>query len=115
LVSRCTRQQQPIRLWCAGVNHTDIPACLQQEVLTTPLRFSPAVLREVSTGLSTFSTAVYAYSNSGLPAHGDGQKVIRLHHAGESHEGRWPVDCPTCGEKVATQLKTLGVGAAGES
>jgi hypothetical protein len=114
LVDHCTQQHIALRLWCVSMFHTDIPECLQQEVLSTPLRSAPAVVREVVPALAKYAN-VMGYSDSGLPAPGDGPKVIRLHHAGAGHTGRWPVECPACGQNVARELtETLGVAQAGE-
>ena len=101
-------------LWCAGVVHTDIPHELQVEALTTPLRSAPSVIREVQDWLEVWSDEVHGYSDSGLPAPGDGPSVIRLLHGGSRHRSEHPVDCVQCGTNVAAQLRELGVGAGGE-
>ena len=99
-------------LWCAGVAHTDRPPALQEEVLTTPLRSVPAVLREVrpATGVWSRAGEVHGYSDSGLPAHGDGPSVVRFYHHGDGHISYHPVDCVQCGHNVAALLRRLGVG-----
>ena len=97
-------------LWCAGVGHTDIPPALQAEILTTPLRSAPAVLRAVQPVLDVWSGEVHGYSDSGLPAPGDGPSVVELSHHGDGHTGRHPVDCVQCGHDVAVVLRRLGVG-----
>ena len=102
-----------LNLWMAGVCHNDIPPQLQVEALTTPLRSAPAVVREVEVGISLFK-GIHNYSDSGLPAPGDGLSVVRLRHQGNAHTGRWPVDCPRCGQAVAAELRRLGVGPVGE-
>ncbi|XP_070203614.1 uncharacterized protein [Littorina saxatilis] len=53
---------------------------------------------------------VHDYSDSGVPAPGDGLSVIRLSHHGNAHTGRWPVDCAQCGQDIAAVLRRLGVG-----
>ena len=99
-------------LWCAGVGHTDIPPALQVEILTTPLRSAPAVLREVQLELDAWSRygQVPDYSDSGLPAPGDGPSVVRLYHHGDGHTNDHPADCVQCGHDVAVLLSRLGVG-----
>ena len=113
-------------LWCAGVYHRDIPRQLQEEVLTTPLRSAPSVLREVQPELDVWSDVIHGYSDSGLPAPGDGPSVIELDHDGDGtsvipldhdgygHRGRHPVDCDLCGRDVADTLRRIGVGGGGE-
>ena len=101
-------------LWCAGVYHRDIPPELQEEVLTTPLRSAPSIIRTVRPGLDARSHEIRGYSDSGLPAPGDGPSVIELHHDGYGHREQDPVDCDQCGRDVAAQLRSIGVGAGGE-
>ena len=101
-------------LWCAGVYHRDIPQELQEEVLTTPLRSAPVIVREVKPALDGRSDVIHDYSDSGLPAPGDGPSVIQLHHGGDGHRGRYPVDCDRCGRDVAATLRRIGVGVGGE-
>ncbi|KAK7089303.1 hypothetical protein V1264_024801 [Littorina saxatilis] len=97
-------------LWVAGIWDQDIPAELQKETLTIPLRCAPAVLREVEPALK-FYTDVNAYSTIGVPSPGDGLNSIRLCHHGTDHTGRWPVDCEQCGQDVADMLQNrLRVG-----
>ena len=110
LVSELTGRVTHLYLWCAGVGHTDIPPALQVELLTTPLRSAPAVLRAVQPAFGVWSGEVHGYSNSGLPAPGDGPSVVRLYHHGDGHTGRHPVDCVQCGHDVAVVLRRLGVG-----
>ena len=112
LVSELTGRVTHLCLWCAGVVHTDIPPELQAEVLTTPLRSAPSVLREVRPALGLWSRVgkVNGYSDSGLPAPGDGPSVVRLYHRGDGHTSEYPVDCVQCGHDVAIQLSRLGVG-----
>ena len=101
-------------LWCAGVDHRDIPRQLQEEVLTTPLRSAPSVVRKVQSELDDLSNAIHGYSDSGLPAPGDGPSVIELHHGGDGHRWRHPVNCDQCGRDVADTLRRIGVGVGGE-
>ena len=101
-------------LWCAGVYHGDIPQELQEEVLTTPLRSAPVIVRKVRPALAAWSDTIHDYSDSGLPAPGDGPSVIQLHHRGDGHRGRHSVDCDQCGRDVAATLRRIGVGGGGE-
>ena len=112
LVSKLTGRVTHLCLWCAGVGHTDRPPALQEELLTTPLRSASAVLRAVQPVLGLWSGVgkVHGYSDSGLPAPGDGPSVVRLYHHGDGHTGRHPVDCVQCGHDVAALLSRLGVG-----
>ena len=75
-------------LWCAGVGHTDIPPALQVELLTTPLRSAPAVLRAVKPAVDLWSGLgkVHGYSDSGLAAPGDGPSVVELSHHGDGKD-----------------------------
>ena len=114
LTDGVTDQQINLYLWCAGVYHRHIPPELQEEVLTTPLRSAPSVVRRVQPDLDVLSRVIHGYSDSGLPAPGDGPSVIELHHDGDGHRGRHPVDCDQCGRDVAAQLRELRVGAEGE-
>ena len=114
LVSELTDRVTHLFLWCAGVSHIDIPPELQEEVLTTPLRSAPSVVRTVQSGLDEWSGEIRGYSDSGLPAPGDGPSVIELHHDGDGHRGLYPVDCDQCGRDVADTLRRIGVGGGGE-
>ena len=87
-MSGLTGQVTHLYLWCAGVYHRDIPRQLQEEVLTTPLRSAPVIVREVKPALVVWSDVIHDYSDSGLPAPGDGPSVIQLHHRGDGHRGR---------------------------
>ena len=111
-MSELTGRVTHLYLWCAGVDHTDIPPELQEEVLTTPLRSAPAVLRHVQSLLGVWSRygQVLGYSDSGLPAPGDGPSVVELSHYGYGPTARHPVDCVQCGHDVAAELSRLGVG-----
>ena len=113
-MSELTGRVTHLYLWCAGVYHRDIPRQLQEEVLTTPLRSAPSVLREVQPDLDEWSDEIHGYSDSGLPAPGDGPSVIQLHHRGDGHRGRRPVDCDQCGRDVADTLRRIGVGGGGQ-
>ena len=112
LVSELTGRVPHLYLWCAGVGHTDIPPALQEEILTTPLRSSPVVLRGVQPELDLCSREgkVHGYSNSGLPAPGDGPRVVKLYQHGDGHTNDHPMDCVKCGHDVAAVLSRLGVG-----
>ena len=114
LVSELTGRVTHLYLWCAGVYHRHIPPELQEEVLTTPLRSAPVILRALQPELDARSDAIRGYSDSGLPAPGDGPSVIRLHHGGDGHRAEYPVDCDQCGRDVAGTLRRIGVGAGGE-
>ena len=113
-MSELTGRVTHLYLWCAGVVHTDIPPELQEEVLTTPLRSAPSVLRELQPELDDWSGVIRGYSDSGLPALRDGPSVIELYHGGDGHRGRHPVDCDQCGRDVADTLRRIGVGGGGE-
>ena len=113
-MSGLTGQVTHLCLWCAGVYHRHIPQELQEEVLTTPLRSAPVIVREVKPELDVRSGYIRGYSDSGLPAPGDGPSVIQLHHDGYVHTGRDPVDCDQCGRNVAATLRRIGVGGGGE-
>ena len=113
-MSGLTGQVTHLYLWCAGVYHRDIPQELQEEVLTTPLRSAPVVVREVQPELVVQSGYIRDYSDSGLPAPGDGPSVIQLEHGGNGHRGRYLVDCDRCGRNVAATLRRIGVGGGGE-
>ncbi|XP_070206605.1 uncharacterized protein [Littorina saxatilis] len=114
LLDRLAESVPGLHLWAAGVLHTDIPPSLRPEPLTVPLRYAPSVLREVQTGVGRLQ-GVHNYSDSGVPAPGDGLRVIRLSHHGNAHRGRWPVECQQCGKEVAAELRRLGVGSGGSS
>ena len=81
-----------------------------------PLRSAPVVMREVRPALGVWSDwgLAHDYSDSGLPAPGDGPSMVRLRHCGPCHTCRHPVDCASCGRDVADLLRCLGVGTAGE-
>ena len=113
-MSGLTGQVTHLYLWCAGVYHRDILPELQEEVLTTPLRSAPVIVREVKPALDVRSRYIRDYSDSGLPAPGDGPSVIELEHGGDGHRGRYPVDCDLCGRDVAATLRRIGVGGGGE-
>ena len=112
LVSELTGRVTHLYLWCAGVGHTDIPPALQVELLTSPLRSAPAVLRAVQPAVGVWSGMgkVHGYSDSGLPDPGDGPSVVRLYHHDDGHTSDHPVDCVQCGHDVAAVLRRLGVG-----
>ena len=72
------------------------------------------VIREVQKRLGVWSGEVRDYSDSGLPAPGDGDSVIKLLHRGHRRTHEHPVDCDQCGRDVAAKLRKLDVGAEGE-
>ena len=72
------------------------------------------MLREVKPALAARSDEIHGYSDSGLPAPGDGPSVIELYHGGYGHSGLYPVDCDQCGRDVADTLRRIGVGVGGE-
>ncbi|XP_070203098.1 uncharacterized protein [Littorina saxatilis] len=111
LVSQLAQRVPHLYLWCATVYNDDIPPALQTQVFTVPLRSAPAVLREIQQGVQGYDE-VHDYSDSGVPAPGDGLSVIRLSHHGNAHTGRWPVDCAQCGQDIAAVLRRLGVGSS---
>ena len=113
-MSELTGRVTHLYLWCAGIYHTDIPPALQEEVLTTPLRSAPCIIRTVQPALDVQSYEIRGYSDSGLPAPGDGPSVIELEHGGHGHRGLHPLDCDQCGRNVAATLRNIGVGAGGE-
>ena len=113
-MSELTGRVTHLYLWCAGVVHTVIPRQLQEEVLTTPLRSAPSVLRALQPALDVRSDVIRGYSDSGLPAPGDGPSVIELHHDGYGHREPDPLDCDRCGRDVADTLRRIGVGVGGE-
>ena len=114
LVSELTGRVQNLHLWAACVYHDNRPPALQEEVLTTPLRSAPVVVRKVEQTVTVRSGFVHPYSDSGLPAPGDGPSVIRLTHHGNAHTGRNQADCEQCGHQIADELRHLGVGSGGE-
>jgi len=87
-VRKLTGRVTHLYLWCAGVYHRHIPQELQEEVLTTPLRSAPVIVREVKPAVVGRSDVIHGYSDSGLPAPGDGPSVIELDHRGDGHRGR---------------------------
>ena len=109
-----TGRVQNLHLWAASVFHSQRPPALQEEVLTTPLRSAPAVLREVGPEVGIWSNLIHPYSDSGLPAPGDGPSVVQLTHDANAHTGRDPTDCEQCGKDVAAELRRLDVGSGGE-
>ena len=113
-MSELTGRVQNLHLWAAGLYHYGRPPALQEEVLTTPLRCAPAILRVVGPAVGMLPDLVRSYSDSGLPAPGDGPRVVRLSHHGNDHTGWGPTDCEQCGHFVADELRRLGVGTEGE-
>ena len=109
-MSELTGRVTHLYLWCAGVYHSDIPPELQEEVLTTPLRSAPSVVRKVQPELDELSDDIHGYSDSGLPAPGDGPRVVKLYQHGDGHTNDHPMDCVKCGHDVAAVLSRLGVG-----
>ncbi|XP_025078807.1 uncharacterized protein LOC112554943 [Pomacea canaliculata] len=103
-----------LHLWAASCYHRDTPARWQVEYLTRPLRFPPAVVREVERDVRiTGQRDVLPYRERGVPDHTDGPPVTRLYHRGQGHSGDRPGDCVTCGREVASFLHSLRVGVTG--
>ncbi|XP_070207914.1 uncharacterized protein [Littorina saxatilis] len=115
LVARLAESVPGLHLWAACVAYIDIPPSLRPEPLTVPLRCAPSVLREVQPAVDWLTGGIHNYSDSGVPAPGDGLRVIRLSHHGNAHTGRWPAECQQCGKEVAAELRRLGVGSGGNS
>ena len=114
-MSGLTGRVQNLNIWMAGVHDDTIPPQLQTEAFTTPLRSAPAILREMGPEIERWSGHVLPYSDSGLPAPGDGPSVVRLLHEGNAHiQGGRPLDCAQCGREVAAELRRLDVGTEGE-
>ena len=114
LVKELNSRVPHLHLWAACLGHTGIPQELQTVTLTTPLRCSPVVVREIQSILHRFRD-VTGYSDSGVPSPGDGLPVARLRHYGDSHDpGQSPVECLACGQKIAAELHRLGVGIGGK-
>ncbi|XP_070202814.1 uncharacterized protein [Littorina saxatilis] len=111
LVTRLAQQVPHLYLWCAGVHNSYKPPALQTEVFTVPLRSAPVVLREIRPVIDRYDN-VDDYSDSGVPAPGDGLSVIRLSHHGNDHTDGCTVDCAQCGQDIAAVLRRLGVGSS---
>ncbi|XP_070184409.1 uncharacterized protein [Littorina saxatilis] len=111
LIEALTRSVPRLHLWAAGIGHTDVPPQLRPEPLTVPLRCAPSVVREIQTAVGRIPGMVH-FSDSGVPAPGDGLRVIRQSHHGNAHTCRWPVECTQCGHNIAAELRRLGVGSA---
>ncbi|XP_070200978.1 uncharacterized protein [Littorina saxatilis] len=111
LVTRLAQQVPHLYLWCTGVYKTGIPPALQTQVFTVPLRSASAVLREIRPVIRRYDVHDYS-ADSGVPAPGDGLRVIQLSHHGNAHTGRWPVDCAQCGQDIAAELRRLDVGSS---
>ena len=113
-MSELTGRVKSLYLWCAGVVHTDLPPELQEEVLTTPLRSWPSVIREVWPWLGVWSGKVRRYGDRGLRAPGDGPSVIKRLRHGHRRTHEYPVNCDQSSRNVAAKLRKLDVGAEGE-
>ncbi|XP_025087014.1 uncharacterized protein LOC112559807 [Pomacea canaliculata] len=107
------RQVSGLHLWAASCFFRDATSDdWQVEYLTRPLRSPPAVVKEVEKDRYIAEHhEVMKYKERGVPDHTDGPPVIRLYHLGQSHAGRRPLDCVTCGREVASFLHSLRVGA----
>ena len=113
LVKELNSRVPDLHLWAACIGHKGVAPELQTETLTTPLRCSPVVVREIQSVLHRFSD-VASYSDSGVPAPGDGLPVARLRHHGNGHDpDESPLGCYACGQSVAAELRRLGVGVRG--
>ena len=113
-MSELTGRVKNLYLWCAGVVHTDRLKKLQKEVLTTPLRSAPSVIREVRERLDEWSGEVRDYSDSVHPAPGDWPSVIKRLRHGHRRTHEYPVNCDQSSRNVAAKLRKLDVGAEGE-
>ncbi|XP_025114280.1 uncharacterized protein LOC112576204 [Pomacea canaliculata] len=101
-----------LHLWAANCYHSNIPSGWQVEYLTRPLRFPPAVVREVEQDNEiTGDRTVHEYSERGVPDHTDGPPVKRLYHKGDGHSGESPNECVACGREVGSFLHSLCIGA----
>ncbi|XP_025114278.1 uncharacterized protein LOC112576203 isoform X2 [Pomacea canaliculata] len=100
-----------LHLWAANCYHKNIPPGWQVEYLTRPLRFPPAVVREVEQDNEiTGDRTVHEYSERGVPDHTDGPPVKRLYHEGDGHSGESPNECVACGREVGSFLHSLCIG-----
>ncbi|XP_025092631.1 uncharacterized protein LOC112563103 isoform X3 [Pomacea canaliculata] len=100
-----------LHLWAASCYHGDAPTGWQVEVLTRPLRFPPAVVREIAQDAEVTETRdVEAYTERGVPDYTDGPPVKRLLHQGHGHSEEYTENCVTCGRRVARFLHRLRVG-----
>ncbi|XP_025111939.1 uncharacterized protein LOC112574836 [Pomacea canaliculata] len=100
-----------VHLWAASFYCKHIPAGWQVEYLTRPLRFPPAVVREVirDKKITDYSN-ICPYSERGVPDHTDGPPVRRLRHQHQCPAEDRSGDCVTCGRELASLLHSLRVG-----
>ncbi|XP_070210200.1 uncharacterized protein [Littorina saxatilis] len=113
LISELTQSVPELHLWAACVQHIDIPKELQHEEFTVPLRCAPVIQRVITPVVKMVSKQVREYTDCGVPAPGDGLRVVELSHHGNDHTGQWPAECNKCGKEVAAELRRLDVGRAG--
>ncbi|XP_070210202.1 uncharacterized protein [Littorina saxatilis] len=113
LISELTQSVPELHLWAACVQHIDIPKELQHEEFTVPLRCAPVIQRVITPVVKMVSKQVREYTDCGVPAPGDGPRVVELSHHGNDHTGQWPAECNKCGKEVAAELRRLDVGRAG--
>lgn len=102
-----------LHLWASSYYNKSTPSGWQLESVTRPLRFPPAVAREVEKDVQIRSFIVSSYSERGVPDHTDGPPVTKLYHGGQGHSDDWPGDCVTCGRQVADVLHSLRIGVPG--
>ncbi|XP_025113083.1 uncharacterized protein LOC112575428 [Pomacea canaliculata] len=105
-----------LHIWAANCFHGYPPDGWKEENLIRPLRFTPAILRELKKGLCLVNyDDILQYSERGVPDHTDGPPVRQLYHKPQSHSNLKLFDCVTCGREVASFLLNLHVGVAENS
>ncbi|XP_025102543.1 uncharacterized protein LOC112569087 isoform X2 [Pomacea canaliculata] len=104
-----------LHLWAASCYHGHAPADWPVEYLTRPLRFPPAVARQVEQDTDMkVSRRVRTYSRRSVPDVTDGPPVTVRLHKGQGHSMHEPAsNCERCGQDLADFLSTLGVGGQG--
>lgn len=104
-----------LHLWAASYFHEFAPKGWQVELLTRPLRSPPTIVREVRKDTAfVLNTHLRGYTERGVPDNTDGPPVKRLiHDKDEGHSGYYPADCVTCGQDIASFLRSLRVGDPG--
>jgi hypothetical protein len=121
LVTQLCDRVAHLHFWAANgmMVNRDIPSQLEHTVLTKPLRYSPAMLRQLRPMLANLFRKGLIGSDatsftSMFPAVGEGADVIMLHHHGDDHTGPYPMDCERCGRNVSVKLRQIGVGPKGK-